>query len=523
MEAVGIIDIGSNTVRLSVVEIQSEGTYRVRHEEKAGLRLGARLGADDTLGPQAAQETARVLLGFAWAGAQWGVRKWIAVATAAVRQARDGEAFLRTVSERSGIPLRLLGGDEEADLGMVGALNTLAERDGYLIDVGGASTEVTRFADRRRIRSVSLPLGAVNATAAFGLADRAPEGAIPALEEALDRAVAGDTAGGDGPLWIRPEPDGTLIALGGTARALAKMDRRRRRYPLDATHNYVLDPEYCRTMRDRLAGMPARERARIPGLGADRADLMAAGTAILAWAVARTAPQRLVISGGGLREGLFYSYLLRDRPGCLYDDVLEASTHNLVHLYGLPPQRAARVAAVAGALWTALGPLAGAGPEATRLVLAAAQLRGVGSGISYYDWRRHTGYILREARLFGCDHRERLILAAAAAFEGASGLRETLAPFSAVLQPSDERLAVRMGLSLALAELIDRETHGRALPLQVTCLPSALRVTVAAGPGSGWAIPVALAEDFRKWFGRALAVNRPIAAVATDEPRTAPN
>lgn len=506
MESIGVVDIGSNTVRLSVVEVLPQGAYRVRHEEKAGLRLGARIGPDGELGPQAAHETARVILGFAWAAGQWGVREWVAVATAAVRQARDGLAFLAIVSERSGIPLRILGGDEEAALGMVGALNTLAERDGYLIDVGGASTEVTRFEGRRRIRSASLPLGAVNATAAFGLADRAPEGAIAALEAALDRAAGWAPEGGAASHWIRPQPDGTLIGLGGTVRALGKMDRRRRGYPLDATHNYVLNPEYCRTARDRLTALAARDRARLPGLGADRADLMAAGTAILAWAVARTAPRRLVVSGSGLREGLFYSRLLRDRPGHLYDDVLEASTRNLVRLYGLSEPRAERLAALADALWTALGPIAGAAPEVARLVRAAARLRGVGSGISYYDWQRHTGYVLREARLFGCDHRERMLLAAAAAFEGAARLREGLMPFSAVLQPGDDRLAVRMGLSLALAEQIDRQAQGAALPLQVTSLPSALRIATAATPEGGFDVPVPLAEDFRKWFGRALAV-----------------
>lgn len=505
MEAIGVIDIGSNTVRLSVVEVLPEGGHRVRHEEKAGLRLGARLTADGTLGAQAAEETARVVSGFAWAAGEWGVREWVAVATAAVRQAGDGEAFLAVVSERSGIPLRILGGREEAELGMVGALNTLAERDGYLIDIGGASTEITRFEERRLVDSVSLPFGSVNATAAFGLSDQAPDGAVSRLEAALDEA-AGCPPGSDAGHWIRPRQDGTLIGLGGTVRAVAKMDRRQRGYPLDATHNYTLAPDFCRVCRDRLTALPARERGRLPGLSADRADLMAAGTAILAWAVERIRPSRVVVSGSGLREGLFYSRILADRPGHLYADVLEESSRNLARIYGLPLSRAERLAETAGMLWETLGPIAGAAPPIARLVRTAARLRAVGTAISYYDWQRHTGYVLRESRLFGCDHRERLLLAGAAAFEGASRLRDGLSPFASLLEPGDERLAVRMGLTVALAEQIDRQAQGAALPLSIAALPSALRVATTGGPEGGYVLPLPLAEDCRKWFGRALAV-----------------
>ncbi len=498
MHSVGIIDIGSNTVRLSVVELL-DGAYRVRHEDKAALRLAARVRPDGTLGPEAADETARVLLGFRAACADWGVGQWLAVATAAVRHAADGLEFVRVVAERTGIPLRIASGAEEAHLGFVGACNTLAERDGVLVDVGGASTEITFMVDRRAQQAVSVPFGAVNTAARFGLHDRAAKGALHSLQEALDAAFA--AAGG---VWAPAQP--ALIGVGGTVRALAKMDRRRRGYPLDATHNYLLDPAEVVDLQDRLADMDAKDRARLPGLTADRADLIAAGTAILAWAIGHAAPERVVVSGSGLREGLFYRHILRDRAEPIYEDVLAASALNLQRLHGLPAALCERSADLAGALWECLGPLASAPAECARLVPVAARLRAAGTAVSYYDWERHTFYILREARLFGLDHRQRLLLAAAAGYEGAGRLRDALAPYAAILRPGDDRLATRMGVCVAVAHAIDQTTGGRAHPIRTTALPSAIRVTVSGCAEGGVAVPAAVADEVRKWYGRALGV-----------------
>lgn len=484
-------------MRLSVVELSPGGGYRVRHEGKAGLRLASRLEAGGgVLGAEAAVETARVLAGFAAAGADWGVRDWIAVGTAAVRAAADGPDFLERVRLETGIAARMLSGEEEARLGLVGALNTLAERDGYAVDIGGASTELTRFEDRRRAGGVSLALGAVTATARFRLQQRAtPDAGLEGLRAWCDAA----TAGAD---WLQPMPGGTLVGIGGTARAICKLDRHRRNYPLHATHNYVLDPQEVVDLAERLAGLSTRERERLPGMAPERADIIAAGAGLLGWAVRRTQPARVVVSGAGLREGLFFSHLLRGRPEPLFPDVLEASVRNVELCCGLPPERGARLGEVARALWAGLHPADGRDADAVALAGLAARLREAGTTVGYYAWEAHTFYVLREARLYGLEHRERLLLAAAAGYDGAGPLREQLQPYASILQPGDERLGARLGVVAALAHAVDRSCRGHALPLQVTCLPSVLRLQPAGAPAGP--LPASLAEDFRKAFGKAL-------------------
>lgn len=506
MPQLGIIDVGSNTIRLSVVEVRPNGGYVVRHEQKASLRLAARLQPDGSLGEQAAANTVAVLQDFQAAGADWEVSRWLAVATAAVRQATDRDAFLERVNRETGLGVRLVQADEEAHLGLIGGLNTLAVTDGYTVDIGGGSMEITRFADRRRAEGVSLTLGAVNSAERFGLKGRARANAPAELRAALEREAGAAMA------WMRPSPELPLIGIGGSVRALAKVDRRQRRYPLSATHNYTMAPDSVLALRDRMLALSADERLRLPGVAADRAEILAAGAVLLGWIVERLTPKQVVVSGSGLREGLFFQALLRDEPSPVVPDVLAASVANLERLHDLPAARATRLGQMASALWAGLGSLAGDREGlGTRLAPVAARLRDVGTTISYYDRERHAAYILREGRIFGLDHRERLLLSAGAGYGSVARVRQWLSPYGAILQRGDVQLATGIGVCVALAHGLERETRGRGLPLTVRALPSTVQVAVAAGPRQGFGESLALGSDFRKAFGRALAL-----AVAED-------
>ena len=501
MPALGIIDVGSNTVRLSVVEVRANGAHLVRHEQKAALRLAARPQPDGSLGAQAAEDTVRVLEDFLAAGADWGVSRWLAVATAAVRRANDRDAFLQRLNAATGLGIRLLSADEEAQLGLVGVLNTLAETDGFTVDIGGGSMEITRFIGRTRTASTSITLGAVNTAERFGLTGRAKPGALTELGKALRQEAAAAVD------WMHATPGLPLIGIGGSVRALAKLDRRQRQYPLAATHNYTLGPAAVLAMRDRLAGLTARERLRLPGVAADRAEILAAGAALLGWVVEQLNPERVVVSGSGLREGLLYRTLLADQPTPLVPDVLAASVTNLERLHALPAARAARLAGLAAAVWEGLAPLAlDAQGVGARLVPVAARLRDVGTTVSYYDWERHASYILREGRLFGLDHRERLLLAAATGSASSAKVRQFLAPYASMLDAADPQLATCMGVCVALAHGLDGEARGQAAPVSVGVLPSAVHISVGAGPRPGFGGVLSLSGDFRKAFGRALSV-----------------
>jgi exopolyphosphatase/guanosine-5'-triphosphate,3'-diphosphate pyrophosphatase len=206
-----------------------------------------------------------------------------------------------------------------------------------------------------------------------------------------------------------------------------------------------------------------------------RAELVPSALLIAKAIVDHLAPSEIVISGAGLREGLLYRRLYGSAmPDA--EDLLGQSCRNLLFQFGEEPDGAQ--AAVAQGLLTALSPLLPQ-PGALDLGQAAARLRGIGRRVNFYDRHRHTFGIVMGARLFGLSHREQVLLAAAAAYEGPRRLREVLVPYLDLLERGDTVLAQRLGLAAAYAEALARSAPGQIAEIAVDITPSLITLGIA--------------------------------------------
>lgn len=499
---IGIIDLGSNSVRLTVVQLAGGGAHRVIDEAKATLRLAAAIDAAGNIGRAGLERTLQTLRDFTRLGRSHFVQDYLAVATAAVRQATNGPDFIRTASHATGIEFRVISEQEEAELGFLGALNTLDEQDGLVMDIGGASTELVRFAGRQVVAALSLPYGAVNLT------DRFLPGNTVSSEQYRVLATFLSEVLGTVP-WLPASQGLKLIGIGGTIRALARMDRKAQDYPLDVVHNYRMAPAALEALVRRIRSTPVDERAKIPGLAADRADVIAGGSAMALAVCQRTRAAELVISGAGIREGLLYRSLLPDRNPALVADVLAHAIDNLIHLYGLDEHRARRTARLALQLFYQLEGVHGMGPGAGRCLLAAASLRDLGALVNLYGQEQHAFYLISRGRLYGLTHREMLIAAAAAAYKSPGKSRSALAPYQSLLQPGDEEVAGRLGVLSAMARELTRFEPGAVHAVEARPGEGDVRIRLQAPfRPAAEARGLAVWEgDFRKLFGVGLQVD----------------
>jgi exopolyphosphatase/guanosine-5'-triphosphate,3'-diphosphate pyrophosphatase len=278
------IDIGSNTTRLLVAELDGERAREIL-ADRAFTRIGAALGPDGAIAPAKAEEVARVVARQAAAARAAGATTVRAVATAAVRAAPNRDAFVAAVEHRSGVPVEVLDAVREAGLAFAGAI--AAQRDAPdgplgVVDVGGGSSELvcgTRSGGVTWSASVALGSGV--------LADAHLRSDPPAPSElAALRARAADAFGA----LHCPRP-ATAYAVGGSAASLA------------ALAGAVLDHEALARALAVLARSPAATVAARVGLHPERARLLPAGLVLLDEA-ARTLGVALRIAGGGLREGV---------------------------------------------------------------------------------------------------------------------------------------------------------------------------------------------------------------------------
>lgn len=484
---IAVVDVGSNSLRMTIARPRAEGCLEVAAEPRAALRLARSVDAEGGLSPAAIARTLAVLDDFMALAARHGAARVEAVGTSALRDAGNAAELARAIRERWGVGLKVLDAEAEGRIAARGAIYGLPVEDGLVVDLGGGSLQIVRFRGREADGVWSFRLGALRLADRFGLSG------TPAGLEALGRHVRGELGGAGAP---RLGPGETLVATGGTARNLAALSRRARRYPVARVHGHALTSRRLRRVRDRLAAMPEEQRRRTPGLNRDRADIIVAGAGALLAVMGQLRARSMLVSGQGLREGVARG----DGPLPAPPAVRRASVDALARRFASWDEgRARRRAAAAAALAGLLDPDA----DAARLETLehAALLFDAGSAIDAYRRERATAGIVLRADLSGFGHAgvARLAGAIRVAHRPEIGSR-ALRP---LLGPADEDGLQRAGALLALAdELEQRLPPGVPPRARLRIAGGALR---AALPGRGWR-PEALAARIRRVFGVGLEI-----------------
>jgi exopolyphosphatase / guanosine-5'-triphosphate,3'-diphosphate pyrophosphatase len=290
---VAIIDIGSNSVRL-VVYSGATRIPSVIFNEKVMAGLGRGVEESGTLSEEAMARALAAMRRFAALVRQMKVVRTRTVATAAVREAANGAAFLAEV-RALGLAPEILSGEEEGRMAGQGVLSAIPDADGLVGDLGGGSLELVEVGGGRVTRSASLPLGVLRLDPIL----RKGEGAL-AKKLAKGLKAHGFAGLGEG----RP-----FYMVGGSWRALARLDMLESDHPLPITHQHVLAPDRPRRMRAFLESLDKARLRNIPSLSVSRVPTLPAAAALLAALADGLRPSRLVVSSFGIREGLLYDAL----------------------------------------------------------------------------------------------------------------------------------------------------------------------------------------------------------------------
>ena len=449
MERIAIIDLGSNSARLIIMHIYANGAYNLVYHQKESLRLSEGMDRSQLLQPEAMARTMSALQNFSQMCSIMNVNTILAVATAAVRNAANGPEFLDRVTRETGLPLTVISGEEEAKLGYYGSVNTLDIRDAILFDLGGGSTELMLVKDRRLIHSVSLPIGAVNLTDKFKTHDRVSKTTLDHLYGFILRQFARVP-------WLEPAAL-PLVGIGGTARNIAKMDQARKGYPFSKVHNYRLGPIALEDLHRQLIGASLLQRKRMPGLSSERSDLIIAGISVVKCLFEAIRASHLIISGCGVREGLFFQhYLTQDDLPEVIADILGHSTLNMLRFYKVNETHALFVKDLALRLFDAWSSLHQLDARDRALFQCAAMLHDIGISINYYDHSRHSAYLIENARLFGLTHREQILAAVVAGWHaGISAKYQRNRLYSEFLDEADWMKARKMAAMLVIADSLD--------------------------------------------------------------------
>ncbi len=426
-QRVGVLDIGSNSIRLVVYDHAGLSPVPM-FNEKALCGLGRGLDESGHLSVDAMGQAITNLQRFGEIARAMRVRRLDVIATSAVRDAENGEVFVRAIEQHIGHRVRVISGDEEARLSGLGVLSGFPSADGVMGDLGGGSLELMDVGDGWLGVHTTMPLGPLR----IGEVDR---GNRRRLAELIDRHL-------ESAPWLRNLKGRTLYAVGGAWRSIAKAHMAVTGYPIEVIHGYTVDRA---TLSDFLAKLvrKSRKAARTtPGVSRRRAETLGTAALVLQRVLARGRPNSIVFSAFGLREGCIYDGL--SEPERAKDPLLAAAVEIA--------RETNRFAPPAETVFSWLAPLFGhVAARDERLIRALCILSDVA-------WAEHPSYrgehaFLRVSRLpvAGLDHADRVFLGLGilTRYLGHTDIAAARA-VGHLLDPERRRLAEQVGLSLRL-------------------------------------------------------------------------
>lgn len=425
MQTFAAIDIGSNSCRLKIARVQQH-RLKVLHEDREVTRLGASVFESGMVSPDAMASTLRALKRFYRAVKLHAADHIRTVGTAALREARNAQAFVAWVKSETGWDVEIISGLEEARLIHRGVMNHPgAQGRCLLVDVGGGSCEIT-LSERKSIRStISLPLGAVRLTQEFLSGDPPAPEQIARLKQIIARELR------KGERRLGPLRASLVIATSGTAAALAQASQTARKDKPGrrtgrgrGTGTQLVETRYVRRLAEKLTRMSSGQRSAIPGIGPRRTEIIIAGAQVYAELLERLALPGFVYSDLGLRDGILSQMLAEQDPKTTAHQQFERDRWigilETCRRYGVDPRQWEPVRQHAAQLFRDLAAVHQLPEEYRTWLEAAAMMRDVGKFLNYQGHHRHAQYIIANSELFGFTPQQRSIVSAIARYLGKS-------------------------------------------------------------------------------------------------------
>jgi exopolyphosphatase / guanosine-5'-triphosphate,3'-diphosphate pyrophosphatase len=472
------IDIGSNSCRLKIARVVQH-RLRVVHEDREVTRLGASVFEAGLVSPDAMASTLRALKRFYKAVQMHGADQVRAVATAAMRDARNGRAFLAWVKDETGWDVEIISGLEEGRLIHRGVMSNEPGTAGrcLLIDVGGGSCEVSLSEHKRIVETVSLPLGAVRLTQEFLKSDPPTKGEIAGVKKFIARELRRASR------KISAERVRLVIATSGTAAALSAASQAMHKGGA-AKPGYVAPKTDVTKLAAKLTKMNNGARSAVPGIGPRRSEIIVAGAHVYAELLEHFGLPGLRYSEMGLRDGVLAQMLAesdaRTTAHQQYERDRWEAVLEICRRYGVDPKQAEPVRAHAAQLFHDLAGIHELPADYHTWLEAAAMLRDIGKFMNYQGHHRHAQYIIANSEIFGFTATQRVVTSAISRYIGKSRPEPQGRTMRQV--PVEEHEHVRRAVVLLrLAVALNQDRASDVLRVRVKTFPK--RVMLELSPG----------------------------------------
>jgi exopolyphosphatase/guanosine-5'-triphosphate,3'-diphosphate pyrophosphatase len=423
-EKYAIVDIGSNTMRLVIYLRDKSGRLKEIENVKAVARLRNYLSEDGFLVDRGIDELINTLQSFQEVTRHHQLEEVKCVATATVRQAKNQQHILHRVEEETDFSMRILSEYEEAYFGYLAVVNSTPFESGITIDIGGGSTELTYFEDRKLKHFHSFPFGALSLKKQFVKDDTPTDGELNALRAFLKEKFASLD-------WI-VNMELPIIGIGGSARNMVQIHQEQIGYPLAGVHQYIMSDQEIKNVNSFLQSLTYSDLQRVEGLAKDRADIIIPAVEVFKCLMDIVKTDMFALSRKGLRDGVFFEELTKEFGLSVFPNVIEESFYELATDYNINLNHVFHVTNSALKITQLLNEagLTSFNKEDATLLKRGAFVYNLGTYIDSESSSQHTFYLLANRTIDGLLHKERIIVALIASFTSKSAFKRYVTPYS---------------------------------------------------------------------------------------------
>jgi exopolyphosphatase / guanosine-5'-triphosphate,3'-diphosphate pyrophosphatase len=500
------IDIGSNSIRMQAAEVVPGLPPRILAAERQVTRLGQSVFRTGELGEEAMSISCAVLARMGEIYRRLDVKAVRAVATAAVRDARNQDVFLERASRALGTSVEIIPGREEARLIHLGVESRWPQpgKRVLMIDIGGGSAELVASENGQMRDAISKQLGGLRMKTLFLDSDPPSPLQLHRMRGYIAERIAGASQRFGFPSWDR------AIATSATAAAVVCAVNRIPRARRDEADRHRATTAQVRKLYQKLSAMPLAERRKVTGMGPSRAEIVVAGAGVLLTILEAFAMPSVFYSVAGVRDGIVADLAARG-AGELAELSREQrkEVESMARKYAVALPHARKVASLAQNLFASLQPLHGLPPGHGKMLQAAAYLHDVGHYVNDSGHHKHSYYLVANSDFSGFTAREREMIANLCRYHRKAMPSPSHENFQA-LTPEERRALLLLAPLLRLADNLDRshEQRIRAVGCQVQNGRVVLRVDFNGDIDlEQWAAERA-GEAFRQIYGKPIIVEK---------------
>jgi exopolyphosphatase/guanosine-5'-triphosphate,3'-diphosphate pyrophosphatase len=367
-----IIDIGSNSMRMVVLQKSSRFAFSLINETKSKVKISEGCYENDgnlqEIPMQRAYESLKSFLNISTALKS---RKIICVATSALRDAPNSNIFISRIKKDLGLNIKVIDGEKEAYYGGVAALNLIADDTFVTVDIGGGSTEFCFIKNGKIEKSISLDIGTVRIKELYFNKDDI-EGARKNILDNLKNIFKSDV-----------EIPKKIVGIGGSIRALSKMVMINNSYPLDILHGYTYDVKKEISLFEKIVIARNNDELKSLGVKKDRYDTIKEGAFIFKTILDELSITEVITSGVGVREGVYLTDLLRN-SNHKFPANFNVSVRSLLDRFEIDQKQSAFMGNNAGKIFDVLKPLHNLDSKFRSLLIISSKLHSIGSTLNFY-------------------------------------------------------------------------------------------------------------------------------------------